>query len=231
MIRQLCVALCLMFNVVTVQVQAYEECEPLVFRPNAAPFDYNDTSDLARERLRLAEGAHFTKSVRAGIAGNAGSLVGDLNFVLNVFPNHPYALSVMAEVQQRPGFSRRYELRKDKYYPTIECYFKRALQMAPYDPNVFLVQAIYYHKRKDYSQAKGHYLRSLELKPDAAEVHYNLGLMLVETGELKEALKHAHEAYALGYPLPGLREKLSRKGAWQESDVAASSATKPAPGG
>jgi tetratricopeptide (TPR) repeat protein len=227
MIRQLLLALCLMFNVVTVQVQAYDECEPLVFRPNAAPFDYNDTSDLARERLRLAEGSHFTQSVRAGVAGNAGSLVGDLDFVLRVFPNHPYALAVMADVQQRPGFSRQHPLRRDKYYPTIGCYFKRALQMAPNDPNVFLVLAINQHKQKNFDKAKTNYLKALAIKSDAVEAHYNLGLLLVTMGELKQALEHAHAAYALGYPLPGLREQLQRKGAWREPDSTSASNTSP----
>jgi tetratricopeptide (TPR) repeat protein len=221
MIRQTLLAISLLFIVVPAQANNYEVCEPLVLKPNDAPFDYNDPSELARHRLHLAEGAHFTQSVRAGIAGNAGSLVGDLNFVLNVFPNHPYALSVMAEVQQRPGFSRRHELRRDRYYPTINCYFKRALQIAPYDPNVYLVLAIYQHKLKKYDVAKGHYLQAIALNPAAAEAHYNLGLLLVTMGQLKDALKHAHAAYALGFPLPGLREKLKRKGAWHEPENSA----------
>lgn len=194
----------------------FADCEPLTFTKNGPPFDYNDPSDLARERLRLAEGAHFTKSVRSGVSGNAGSLIGDLDFVLRVFPNHPYALSVMADVQQRPGFSRRYALRKDKYYPTLSCYFQRALQVAPNDAAVYLVMAIHQHKLKRFEQAKSHYQKAITLKPDAAEAHYNFGLLLVSTGELEQALQHAHTAYNLGYPLPGLKEKLRNRGVWRE---------------
>ncbi|MDX5407950.1 MAG: tetratricopeptide repeat protein [Chromatiaceae bacterium] len=192
------------------------DCEPLKLSKKGPPFDYNDPSDLARERLRLAEGAHFTQSVRSGTSGNAGSLIGDLDFVLRVFPNHPYALSVMADVQQRPGFSRQHPLRKDKYYPTLNCYFQRALQVAPNDAAVYLVMAIHQHKLKRFQQAKGHYERAIRLKPDAAEAHYNLGLLLVSTGELEQALEHAHTAYNLGYPLPGLKEKLRSRGVWRE---------------
>jgi tetratricopeptide (TPR) repeat protein len=227
MIRHSVFACSLCFLVAGTQASDYTDCEPLLLKQNGPPYDYNDNSDIARERLRLAEGAHFTKSVRAGVAGNAGSLVGDLDFVLNVFPNHPYALAVMADVQQRPGFTRQHPLRRDKYYPTIGCYFKRALQVAPNDPNVFLVLAIHLHKQKQFEKAKEQYLKAVTLKPDGAEAHYNLGLLLVTMGQLTDALKHAHAAYALGYPLPGLREQLQRKGAWQEPALSASPNAEP----
>lgn len=192
------------------------DCEPLKLSANGPPFDYNDQSGIARERLRLAEGAHFTVSVRSGTAGNAGSLIGDLDFVLRAFPNHPYALSVMADVQQRPGFSRQHPLRKDMYYPTLNCYFQRALQIAPHDAAIYLVMAINQHKLKRFEQAKNYYLKAISLKPDAAEAHYNLGLLFVSTGELEQALQHAHSAYNLGYPLPGLKEQLRNRGVWRE---------------
>jgi tetratricopeptide (TPR) repeat protein len=202
-------------NTAFAQIDA--DCEPLMLKAGGPPYNYYDTSPTARERLRLAEGSHFTKSVRMGVAGNAGSLVGDLHFVLNVFPNHPYALSVMADLQRKPGFSRQHPLRRDSYYPTINCYLLRALQIAPTDINVFLVQAIHQHKQKNYQAAKSSYLQALAIKPDAANVHYNLGLLLLQLGENSAALKHGQAAYRLGYPLPGLREKLQRLGVWQEA--------------
>lgn len=207
---------CLMFFNLAIQAAPNEQCAPLVKNKNGPPYDYNDPSSIAKERLKLAEGAHFTHSVRTGVAGNAGSLIGDLDFVLSVFPNHPYALSVMADVQQRPGFSRQHRLRKDQFYPTLDCYFQRAVQISPSDPATYVVMAIFEHKRKNYNAAKNYYLRAIEVKPETAEAHYNLGLLLVTIDDLKGALKHAHQAYALGHPLPGLREKLKRKGVWQE---------------
>lgn len=44
----------------------------------------------------------------------------------------------------------------------------------------------------------------------SAEICYNLGLILIELGEIDEAEKYAKLAYELGYPLPGLRAKLER---------------------
>lgn len=51
---------------------------------------------------------------------------------------------------------------------------------------------------------------------ESAEIHYFLGLMLLEEGEIDAAVAHAREAYARRYPLPGLRQKLEQIGRWRE---------------
>lgn len=47
---------------------------------------------------------------------------------------------------------------------------------------------------------------------ESAEIHYFLGLLIADSGELDAAVDHARQAYRLGYPLPGLRNKLKRLG-------------------
>ena len=42
----------------------------------------------------------------------------------------------------------------------------------------------------------------------SAQIHYFLGLAYVDQGKLERAEKHAERAYALGYPLPGLKDRL-----------------------
>lgn len=49
----------------------------------------------------------------------------------------------------------------------------------------------------------------------SAEVKYNMGLLQVELGKIGEAVESAKQAYALGYPLPGLRNQLKRLGRWE----------------
>lgn len=49
-----------------------------------------------------------------------------------------------------------------------------------------------------------------------AEIHYNLGLILLEMKKTDVALAHGKQAYALGYPLPGLKRRLQRAGVWEE---------------
>ena len=53
---------------------------------------------------------------------------------------------------------------------------------------------------------------------DDANIHYNLGLALIEVGRVDDALMHAQLAYKAGFPLPGLREKLKRMGKWREPE-------------
>jgi tetratricopeptide (TPR) repeat protein len=50
----------------------------------------------------------------------------------------------------------------------------------------------------------------------SAEVLYNLGLVELELGDTQSATAHARQAYALGYPLPGLKKKLQAAGAWSD---------------
>jgi tetratricopeptide (TPR) repeat protein len=59
--------------------------------------------------------------------------------------------------------------------------------------------------------------RTLERGNDAmggqsSEIHYQLGLVLVELKDFNTAQEHARRAYELGYPLPGLRDRLAKVG-------------------
>jgi tetratricopeptide (TPR) repeat protein len=49
---------------------------------------------------------------------------------------------------------------------------------------------------------------------ESAEVQYNLGLINLEAGDVDAAVENAKRAYELGYPLPGLRNKLVKLGRW-----------------
>jgi tetratricopeptide (TPR) repeat protein len=51
---------------------------------------------------------------------------------------------------------------------------------------------------------------------ESAEIQYNLGLINLEAGHVDAAVENAKRAYELGYPLPGLRNKLQKLGRWQE---------------
>jgi tetratricopeptide (TPR) repeat protein len=51
-----------------------------------------------------------------------------------------------------------------------------------------------------------------------AEVQYNLGLLNLESGNTDAAVENARRAYALGYPLPGLKTKLAKLGHWPPKD-------------
>ena len=65
-------------------------------------------------------------------------------------------------------------------------------------------------------KARVQYEIALEMTPDSPEVHYNLGLFYYDLGNMGLAVKHGRKAYEIGYPLPGLKDKLIKKGVWDK---------------
>jgi tetratricopeptide (TPR) repeat protein len=79
---------------------------------------------------------------------------------------------------------------------------------------VLVVQGIYLSKVKKSDESIAAYRKALAIDESLIEAHYNLGLELAATGQLAESNRHAQIAYRGGYPLPGLRNRLERLGAW-----------------
>jgi tetratricopeptide (TPR) repeat protein len=50
----------------------------------------------------------------------------------------------------------------------------------------------------------------------AAELVYALGLLCLDVADNECAIQNARQAYGLGYPLPGLRDRLTRLGKWTD---------------
>jgi tetratricopeptide (TPR) repeat protein len=73
--------------------------------------------------------------------------------------------------------------------------------------------AVIQKKSGDINEAKETLLHGLSMiDGESAEIHYNLGLIYLELGEVDSSVKHAELAYASGFPLQGLRMKLKRLG-------------------
>ncbi len=179
------------------------------------PFDYSDPNT----DKEIVEHFHFTSKVENLIGGHTSMTpMGDLNYTLRAFPNHPRALNAVS----------RYEIKKHQqsqqngkpYSPeaegglTAECYFNRAIRWRPNDPDVHLVYGIHLHRIGNLNKALSEYTISERLRPNSADLQYNFGLLYFEMKEYTLAKKHAKKAYQLGYPLPGLRKKLARIGQW-----------------
>ena len=168
-------------------------------------FDYNDMQ--RRGRLNIVEQVHFTEDVRTLRRGATSYLVQDIEFVLNVFPNHPQALDALSRLAVREGVSQPSRARA-----SIECRFQWAVQRNPQDAIVRAIRGVHYHRIGRHNDAKEQLRIAVELAPENPEVHYNLGLVLVQLQDFENARIHAAEAYSRGYPLPGLRNLLSRAG-------------------
>jgi tetratricopeptide (TPR) repeat protein len=152
---------------------------------------------------------HLEPAVRAlSESDYSPEVIGDLGFILNHWPNHYPALQALIKYKVGGGNADRGR------YRSADCYFEIAHQFVPNDWNVLVLYGIYRYRSGDRARAEQYWKRAIEIEPDSAEAHYNLGLLYVEEARFDDALVHANRAYDLGYPLPGLRAKLTRAGYW-----------------
>jgi tetratricopeptide (TPR) repeat protein len=87
------------------------------------------------------------------------------------------------------------------------------IELQPKSDVLYSATAVLQRKLGRLDEAKETLLRGFKASDGAsAEINYNLGLILLELGDLDGAARHAELAYDLGYPLPGLRAKLQRLG-------------------
>lgn len=167
------------------------------------PIDVNDPMD--QDKVKTVVQHHFTPEVAALVRGSTAKLPGDIHYTLRHIPNHYGALESMARYQlQHPGFS-------DEYF-TVDCYFERAFAFRPKDSRLHLLYGTYLHRAKRYDEALRAYARAEELGLDSPELYYNRGLLEFERDNFDEAAAYAARAYAGGYPLPALRNKLVEAG-------------------
>jgi len=185
-------------------------CEPLDPNPQLAYGDYNDPAQQVR--LHTVETNHLNSDVLHLKRGQtATNLSKDLAFALRQFPNHPAALSAMAEWQLK----NRIPDDPVENVWTADCYFQRAIAFRPNDPVVHLIYGIYLHKAHRLQEAERAYQSAEESGAGGADYFYNRGLLEVDLGNLDKAEECAQKAYAMGLPLPGLRDKLARARAKQ----------------
>lgn len=186
---------------------AFEPCGPI---QNAyGPFDYWTDKD----KLGIVEVNHFTPEVESLRSAKSGYLGGDIDYTLRAFPNHPRALMAM----MRLGEQARTERPPGTLY-TVNCYFDRAVRFRPSDAMARLIYGIYLVKQKRQAEALRHLEVAEQFAGDSANVNYNLGLAFLDLGRYDQALKYAHTAYRLGFPLPGLRRKLQEAGRWRDPE-------------
>ena len=186
------------------------------FNLNCGPVRYVDTGTVdyrlkdsdPRTKKAVWDLDHFHTSIAAAEMQTAkpypGKVVDNLDFALRHSPNHHEALALLIrwDLAGRPLLG----------FPGARCSLDWARQFAPEDASIYLYGGNYFWKAKDIPRARAWYQRALELAPELAEAHYNYGLFLFEQGDFAAARDHARTAYATGFPLPGLKEKLAKAG-------------------
>ena len=186
--------------------QAGELCGNL--RSSYGPFDYRKRDEF-QSNFELVEGAHFTEGVEAGTRGNTGTVGADLNYTLTVIPNHARALATMGRV----GLKEKQVQLPGAKYP-VECYFDRAIRFAPDDGAVRATYASYLFALGQTDTALNMFTIAVGLSPDDPTINYNTGLAYLKKKDYAKANQYAQKAYKLGFPLPGLKNKLVEAGKW-----------------
>ena len=171
------------------------------------PFDYRSDKD----KLDIVEGAHLTPDVVNLIRGNTGTLGGDIDYTLRAFPNHPQALMAMV----RLGEKQHQSTPVGAHY-SVECYLYRASKFKPDDSTVKMIYANYLAKNGRGSEALKYLDEIVEQGGEDANLYYNMGLIYLDLKQYDKALGFAHRAYQMGFPLPGLRDRLKRMKKWSE---------------
>jgi tetratricopeptide (TPR) repeat protein len=168
------------------------------------------------EARKLVEDFHFTLGVETltrpknTTFRNMGQ---DVQYVLNVFPNHHRALITMEKLVERwkvdpaPGAPF-----------TVECYFDRAIRFRPDDTVARALYAQFLGRRGRSEQAAIQLEQAVKHAKDNALSHYNIGLVFFEIGRHEQALAQAHRALAMGYPRTELADKLKDAGKWRDPD-------------
>lgn len=176
---------------------------------NQAPYDYTQRARYP-SKLQLTESYHFTPDVENLVAGSSSTdPLRDIDFTLAVWPNHHRALNSAIRARLR---------KRDTYHITgltpAECYLQRAINFSPNDAVSHMLYGTLLYRMDRMEEALKEYRRAEDLAPGNIEVQYNLGLLLVDMEQYQEAARYAKRVYARGFPLPGLKRKLTQKGYW-----------------
>lgn len=182
------------------------------FSNGVGPFDYTNPADR-RDPLRIpiVEKHHFNMDIQTLKGGQTGAyIMTDLDYLLRAVPNHHRGLYTMARLYTSG-------VRTDGAKWSADCYFQRALHFRPTDGVVYMVYGIFLSKQGKFEEAIKNYRQAMKLLPESAELYYNMGLLYLDQKDYEKAMSFAEKAYALGYPLPGLKDSLKRKNAWNPS--------------
>ena len=176
------------------------------------PFDYRSARP---EDRNIVERVHFPPKVESLRKGNTSITPGgDISYTLHVFPNHHRALMAMMKLAK---LEKKDKPRDSSY--SVECWLERAERFQPEDQLVKALYGIHLSEKGKKKEALAKLVEALELGIPSPNIDYNIGLVFFDLGEYEKSLESAHRAYAGGFSLPGLRNKLTRAGKWREPEA------------
>lgn len=191
-----------------------QDCLPVKIDGRHGPFDYRSANQADR---KLVEKPHFDEHYQAYKLGKRmvrkkhDSIIetpaAGFSYTLWAFPNHHKALAAIEDLGAKEKSERLkgLELR-------VHCYFQRAVRFVPNDGLVRALYGYYYARRNELEKADTQIVEAISLRPDDVNVRVYAATAYLELGQLEKAVDHAKAAYGLGYPFPGLRQRLERAG-------------------
>jgi tetratricopeptide (TPR) repeat protein len=192
----------------SVVVIAQETCGSLASPGQYGPYDYR----TERQKLEIVEGTHFLPFVENLSRGNTGVRPGgDIDYTLRASPNHHRALLAMMNLAVREKTDKSSGSRY-----TVSCWLERAERFRPDDAMVKVLSGIYLLRLGKSRDAVAKLEEAVVSGQNDGNVYYNLGLAYFELKNYDKALENAHRAYRAGFPLPGLRNKLTAVGKWRD---------------
>ena len=176
-------------------------------------YDFTDAADYLaakdQTRIRGIEGNHLNADVENLVKGQTTAQAGgDLRFMVSYVPNHHRALAALMRLALR----ERTDTPPETGPLTVRCWMHRATVFSPSDGKSFLLYGIYLARNGLDDEAVEQLEKAAKLLPDSMDVSYNLGLIYFDMKDYKNSRLHAQRAYELGFPLPGLRQKLAAAG-------------------
>jgi tetratricopeptide (TPR) repeat protein len=183
-----------------------QHCGPRGTTGGVPPGDYRqrNVDPYVKKQISNLEFYHLSKARKSLGAKHAPSVMSNLDFALRHVPNHYEALQMLIGWELRGGGLGGY--RKSN------CYLDWAREFVPDDEMVLAMGGTYFWKKGQVPMADAWYRKAVEVAPASAEANYAYGLMLFDQKQYDEARQRATAAYAAGYPLPGLRDKLRKAG-------------------
>jgi len=194
--------------VLAAPARAAFDCPPLVVN-NVTGGDYTNATD--RERLGVVEQFHFTPQVERLERGESGHIGSDIGYTLEHFANHHRALAALARLALREKTSKPKGAKH-----SVDCYFDRAIRYRPDDARVRAIFGGYLLALGQDAAALSQLEEAARIEPNNATNQYNLGLLYVRQKDYDKARTAAKQAYQLGFPLPGLKNKLAAAGQWKD---------------
>lgn len=189
--------------------------ETLEFGPPVSPSLFNKyEASLGRAWVfvhhHCAGLGYFQRANLAGTANERTKALGKARDESRFsFDRTPTQLPIYAEIATHLGTIAR----ASKDSKAALRYFEIARQTHPEYPGGYQGAALVLQDDGKYDAAIEILLAGNEAtQGSSAEIHYFLGMAYLKLNQLDEASEHATQAYSLGYPLPGLRNKLAALG-------------------